>query len=563
VRELSDRDLIGRFVGEQDEEAFAQLVRRHRGMVYRVALRRCNGNHALAEDLAQSVMILLARKAGAAEKPFAELCRREFPVAVMGPGHDLVVPAELRFKSVDARRLVETVAASGDLKVKWIPEGRGVILYAGAPDSDVDSFLAQIGSVDVNERVAAARRGGWLEDPRVIPGLVKAARDDDTRVRRQARWSLGERLGWASAAILMPDKTTRLLQEEFNTPTRGGWRAAAGIAHLPRDAALGLIQTFIEKDDRAFSCITRCKNILPALRKTGGDDALALVLDIAENRTSDPRVLTEAFESLAERKGAAAIPIIDRILDSAPTNTSAAAIASRRTSAFGALAIAGDPRVWQWTEEYLQSGDPGTRHRAARALRASPGHKAFDLLTKALEFEDTSVRSAAVSALGEIGDSRAARLIEKRLQDDDASVQYVAVRSLCLLEKKKGLKLLTRVLGGHDERMRVAAVGAVGRIGGPEALALLAKALKDDAPVIRSAVARALGCLNGSAKVVSLLEQALQDEDANVRSAAVYGLSRLGGLQAMAALERAYESGPSDQRIKTALSRALGMPQTR
>ena len=61
---LDDAELLARFAGSRSEEAFAELVRRHLGVVYFAALRQAGGNAAAAGDIAQTVFIELARQAG-------------------------------------------------------------------------------------------------------------------------------------------------------------------------------------------------------------------------------------------------------------------------------------------------------------------------------------------------------------------------------------------------------------------------------------------------------------------------------------------------------------------
>ena len=59
---MDDRELLCRYAEEHSEEAFAELVRRHTNLVYATALRLV-GRSAMAEDVAQTVFIRLARKA--------------------------------------------------------------------------------------------------------------------------------------------------------------------------------------------------------------------------------------------------------------------------------------------------------------------------------------------------------------------------------------------------------------------------------------------------------------------------------------------------------------------
>jgi RNA polymerase sigma factor (sigma-70 family) len=60
---LSDQNLVREFAESNAESAFGELVRRHIDLVYSTALRGVAGDKHLAEDIAQSVFIDLARKA--------------------------------------------------------------------------------------------------------------------------------------------------------------------------------------------------------------------------------------------------------------------------------------------------------------------------------------------------------------------------------------------------------------------------------------------------------------------------------------------------------------------
>lgn len=58
----SDTDLLRRFATTGEEAAFSLLVARHAGMMQGVAVR-CTGDHALAEEVTQTVLAILVRKA--------------------------------------------------------------------------------------------------------------------------------------------------------------------------------------------------------------------------------------------------------------------------------------------------------------------------------------------------------------------------------------------------------------------------------------------------------------------------------------------------------------------
>ena len=62
MQETGDMELLGRYAGEDSEEAFAALVARHVNLVYSAALRKTGNPHA-AEEITQAVFVILAKKA--------------------------------------------------------------------------------------------------------------------------------------------------------------------------------------------------------------------------------------------------------------------------------------------------------------------------------------------------------------------------------------------------------------------------------------------------------------------------------------------------------------------
>jgi len=67
MHETSDMQLLKKYAGSEEESAFAELVRRHLGLVYGVALRK-TGNPQAAQDISQAVFIILAKKAAVLPK---------------------------------------------------------------------------------------------------------------------------------------------------------------------------------------------------------------------------------------------------------------------------------------------------------------------------------------------------------------------------------------------------------------------------------------------------------------------------------------------------------------
>ena len=60
--DVSDRDLLTRFLKQQDEAAFRTLMERHSRLVLGVALRTLHDRHA-AEDVLQATFLVFAQKA--------------------------------------------------------------------------------------------------------------------------------------------------------------------------------------------------------------------------------------------------------------------------------------------------------------------------------------------------------------------------------------------------------------------------------------------------------------------------------------------------------------------
>src|SRR6478672_1879057 len=90
----TDGDLLGQFLADRDEQAFACLVQRHGPLVFGVC-RRVTGDHHLAEDAFQAVFVVLAAKAESIRP------RSALPAWLYGVAYRIA----LRARTMSARRL--------------------------------------------------------------------------------------------------------------------------------------------------------------------------------------------------------------------------------------------------------------------------------------------------------------------------------------------------------------------------------------------------------------------------------------------------------------------------
>ena len=67
MREVTDNDLLERFIRNESDEAFTSIVERYIDLVHSVALRHTANPHQ-AEEITQAVFIILARRAGSLER---------------------------------------------------------------------------------------------------------------------------------------------------------------------------------------------------------------------------------------------------------------------------------------------------------------------------------------------------------------------------------------------------------------------------------------------------------------------------------------------------------------
>jgi len=156
--DLSDGELLSRYIAVHDAEAFAALVRRHGPMVRGVCRRILRNDHD-AEDAFQATFLVLVRKAKNI-KPRAALGNWLYGVAYHTAVRARSIAAKRRGREVDAAEPVEPIAPADDREFADI-----LPLLDRKLNALPDKYRAPIVLCDLEGRTRkeAAQQLGWPE----------------------------------------------------------------------------------------------------------------------------------------------------------------------------------------------------------------------------------------------------------------------------------------------------------------------------------------------------------------------------------------------------------------
>jgi RNA polymerase sigma factor (sigma-70 family) len=152
----SDADLLARFAGARDGEAFADLVRRHGPMVLGVCRRVLRDHHA-AEDAFQATFLVLARRA-ATIRGVSVLSRWLYTVAYRTAAEARRAAAVRWAKEQRAAEMRDAAVAPDDL-----PDLRDVLDRELAALPDIYRTAIVLCDLQGLARREAAKRLGWSE----------------------------------------------------------------------------------------------------------------------------------------------------------------------------------------------------------------------------------------------------------------------------------------------------------------------------------------------------------------------------------------------------------------
>jgi HEAT repeat protein len=142
-----------------------------------------------------------------------------------------------------------------------------------------------------------------------------------------------------------------------------------------------------------------------------------------------------------------------------------------------------------------------------------------------------------------------------RYAEEELEVRRRAVESISYSGAAGVREIIEAAYYDEDEKMQASALFAMGRSADPYWCKLLMRELENPNPELRFEAARACGELEDSRAVPRLARMSLGDPDREVQGAAVWALGRIGGRQALRALEACYES--DDEALSQAAADAL------
>ena len=210
----------------------------------------------------------------------------------------------------------------------------------------------------------------------------------------------------------------------------------------------------------------------------------------------------------------------------------------------------------------LENGDAEVRRISAWWLR----HRVFAIsavmnsMRNVLERDaDPTRRARAAMAIGEFLDPNGLRVLrDAAMTDTESVVRESAVRALGRLNHPDGNEVLGAALGDEDVTVRRAALDVVLTVNFFRETDAILGVLGDEDDTVRMRAARLAGEMRIDAAVPVLVALVQNDTNTLVRQAAAWGLGRINGEDARAALRQA-QGTETESQVLDAIEVALRM----
>jgi len=442
-------------------------------------------------------------------------------VGVLRP-KELVIPSELRYKSVKIGKLLrETAKFNQDLKL-WYSEDKTRVLFYRKPDpeklAEVKRGLTSKNTAILRTAIWEAR---WLAVPELILPLVKLSEHKEKSIRAQVLESL-KQISLSACSICVQEQAMGFLGKALDDEDQTVFFSAIlSLARIGREKTLPLIKKALKHKDRNIRIFAAS-----ALEKTGGgENAFTLVKKILKDK--DTWVRRSVVFGLGTINKERALPLLIKALGDEDWSV--------RKAAITALGDLGGAKAIRLIAKALKDEDWDVRSHALITVGNLGGEKVLPLIKRTLEDKSSAVRGKAIEALLEIGGEKAFNLICKALKDSNLTVRHSAIIALGKIGNKKSLAFVKEALQDKINSVRASAVIALKNIGGEKVLPLIEKALEDKNSTVREYAVSILQNRDDK-KMLPLIKKALKDKASKVRSSAAAALGYIGGERARNAL---------------------------
>ena len=433
-------------------------------------------------------------------------------------------------------------------------------LVLGGCSRGIDEYVRQSRHVDVDVRVYGVGKLGESGQLDAVPHLIRALKDEKTRVRLAAIDALGMLKDRGATGVLIPflqDKRAVLALAAIDALGQIGDSTAV-------DALVAVVQAEVP--------VLRLAAI-DALGQIGDSTAVAVlclqtqseisqvrwVSAVALGRIGSPRAIGPLANLLGDeemrRTVLFALAQIDTNWRARPEVEMAVGrfrrdlmqddvLGDDRTIVrFRALeglnAVVPEWREKDWAEglvmhwcRWVVEGNDDERKVAARFLGDLKDQRAVQALLVAMEDRDRDVRRQAIQSLGKMRDMRAAGVLRDALMED-RYVRGAAARALGQLRDTSAVDLLISLVeremhlqGRSGDELMESIARALGNLNDRRGVDALIRLLGHSGIHVRSAAAQSLGQI-GDPRTADALAQALNDRSIFVSWSAAWALVTL------------------------------------
>ena len=461
-----------------------------------------------------------------------------------------------------------------------------LVLVLGGCSRGIDEYVRQSRHVDVDVRVYGVGKLGESGQLDAVPHLIRALKDEKTRVRLAAIDALGMLKDRRATGVLIP-----FLQDKRAVLALA---AIDALGQIGDSTAVDALVAVVQEEVPVLRLVA-----IDALGQIGDSTAVAVlclqtqseisqvrwVSAVALGRIGSPRAIGPLANLLGDeemrRTVLFALAQIDKNWRVQPEVEMAVGrfrrdlmqddvLGDDRTIVrFRALeglnAVVPDWREKDWADElvmhwcrWVVEGNDDERKVAARFLGDLKDQRAVQALLVAVEDRDRNVRQQAIQSLGKMRDMRAAGVLRHALMED-RYVRGAAARALGQLRDTSAVDLLVSLVeremhlqGRSGDELMESIARALGFLNDRRGVDALIRLLGHSGIHVRSSAAQSLGQI-GDLRTADALAQVLNDRSVFVRWSAAWALVTLKDARVVPVLVEMLGKGANVQAAMGAL----------